>query len=97
MYDSTAVGFLLCMLMILYNFNNATVARRRWGGGSGGSGGGGGGILKPANPPLASQGESQQITCNLPKLIRAREIWIIECRVKVAVTFDGIDHYVLDY
>lgn len=26
MYDSTTLGFLLCMLMILYNFNNATAA-----------------------------------------------------------------------
>lgn len=37
MYDSTAVGFLLCMLMILYKFNNASVVH--WGCGGGGGGG----------------------------------------------------------
>lgn len=30
MYDSIAVGFLLCMLMILYKFNNAAVQRVAW-------------------------------------------------------------------
>lgn len=32
MYDSTAVGFLLCMLMTLYKFNNATAVHWGWGG-----------------------------------------------------------------
>lgn len=36
MYDFTAVGFLLCMLMILYKFNNATAVHRGRGGGGGG-------------------------------------------------------------
>lgn len=52
MYDSTAVGFLLCMLMILYKFNNASVVHR------GGGGGGGGGAdttkIGPADPHKSS-------------------------------------------
>lgn len=47
MYDSIAVGFLLCMLMILYKFNNASAQWVR--GGGGGRGGdlvGGSGTAK---------------------------------------------------
>lgn len=48
MYDSTAVGFLLCMLMILYKFNNATAVHC----GCGGGGGGGADTpkIRPADP-----------------------------------------------
>lgn len=49
MHDSAVVGFLLCMLMILYKFNNATAVR-------GGRGGGGADTQKngPADPHKSS-------------------------------------------